>query len=151
MRGYKVKFSGLSFPPDSSAIDNDTRFHTVELGFLLQHDFKTEAGHAFIRFGPSLDFALFGKEKFNKSNGGGLVEQDMKFSFSDYGHYLASAIVQLGYETKSGFYFYAHYNYSLTTMNNNDYGPAIGNRAAGISIGTYLSKNKIVLDTKTRQ
>ena len=139
LRGYKVEFDGISFPPDSSAIDNNTSFHTIELAFLLQHDFKLEPGHLFIRVGPSLDFALFGNEKYN-TNTNTTVDRSMKFSFSDYGHYLASAIFQFGYEDKSGLYFYAHYNYSLTTMNNNDYGPVIGNRAAGITIGKYLKK-----------
>ena len=59
LRGYKVKFDSPVFPPDSSAVDNNTSFHTIELAFLLQHDFNLEPGHLFIRFGPSLDFALF--------------------------------------------------------------------------------------------
>ena len=137
LRGYKVKFNRPSFPPDSTAIDNSTRFHTVELGFLLQHDFTLEDGHYFIRFGPSLDFPLFGHEKFNtKMNT--KVDRPMKFSFADYGHYLASVIVQFGYEAKNGLFFFAHYNYSLTTMNNVDNGPRIDNRAAGITIGKWL-------------
>ena len=137
LRGYKVKFDGISFPPDSSAIDNNTSFHTIELAFLLQHDFKIEPGHLFFRIGPSLDFALFGNETYN-TNTNTTVDKPMKFSFGDYGHYLASAIFQFGYEAKNGWYGYAHYNYSLTTMNNADYGPGIGNRAAGITIGKYL-------------
>jgi len=150
LRGYKVKFDAPSFPPDSAAIDNNTRFHTVELGFLLQHDFNLQPGHFFLRFGPSLDFALAGTEKFN-SNSNGPVNRNMKFSFADYGHYLASAILQFGYEASNGLYFYGHYNYSLTTMNNFDGGPSIGNRAAGVCIGWYFSKNKLVLDTKNKE
>lgn len=149
LRGYKVNFTSPSIPPDSTATNNNTSFHTVELAFLLQHDFNLEPGHAFIRFGPSLDFALLGNEKFNTRNGS--VDRSMKFSFADYGHYLASAIVQLGYELKNGMFFYGHYNYGLTTMNNADRGPKIGNRAAGISIGKYLNSKKIVLDTRNKQ
>jgi len=150
LRGYKVKFDKPSFPPDSTAIDNNTMFHTVELAFLLQHDFNLEGDHLFIRFGPSLDFVLFGNEKFNiKTNG--LIDRPMKFNFSDYGRYLASAIVQFGYETKNGLFAYAHYNYGLTTMNNSDMGPTIGNRAAGFSIGKYFRNKKVVIDTKNSQ
>ncbi|HEY5772040.1 MAG TPA: porin family protein [Chitinophagaceae bacterium] len=141
LRGYKVKFDGSSFPPDSSAIDNNTSFHTIELGFLLQHDFKLEPGHFFIRFGPSLDFVLFGNEKFN-TNTNGFVERKMKFSFTDYGRYLASAIFQFGFEAKNGWFIYGHYNYCLISMNNRDMGPGIGNRAGGISIGKYLKRKK---------
>jgi hypothetical protein len=143
LRGFKVKFSAPSFPPDSFAIDNSISFHTIELAFLLQHDFTTDAGHWFFRIGPSLDFALFGKEKYTTGNGGGTVKRNLKFSFGDYGHYLASAIFQLGYESPGGFFIYGHYNYGLTTMNNFDSGPLIGNRAAGITVGTYLKRNKL--------
>src|SRR5688572_32170520 len=140
LRGYKIdNFTGQSFPPDSFAINVNTSFHTIELAFLLQHDFNLEPGHFFIRFGPSLDFALFGNEKFT-TNSNTEVDRSMKFSFNDYGHYLASAIIQFGYEARNGLFVYVHYNYSLTTMNNWDYGPGIGNRAAGFSIGKYFKK-----------
>jgi len=144
LRGYKVKFDSPPDLPDPQAIDNNTSFHAIELGFLLQHDFKLEPGHFFIRFGPSLDFALFGNEKYNTQNNG-LVERPMPFNFAQYGHYLASAIVHFGYEAKNGWYMYGHYNYSIGTMNNVDHGDYIGNRAAGISIGYYFKKSKVVL------
>jgi hypothetical protein len=138
LRGYKVdKFTAISFPPDSSATNVDTRFHTIEVAFLLQHDFRIEPGHYFIRFGPTLDFALFGNEKFNTANND-KVDRNMKFSFSDYGRYLAAAILQFGYEAKNGLFVYGHYNYGLTTMNNWDYGPEIGNRAFGLTVGKYF-------------
>ncbi|HLF45660.1 MAG TPA: porin family protein [Chitinophagaceae bacterium] len=149
LRGYKVQFNATSFPPDSAAINNNTSFHTIELAFLLQHDFNLDPGHAFIRFGPSLDFALLGNEKYNTANSA--VDRNMKFGFGDYGHYLASAIVQLGYECTNGVFFFGHYNYGLTSMNNADHGPEIGNRAAGISIGKYFNRKKIVMDTKNKQ
>lgn len=149
LRGYKVKFDSPAFPPDSSAIDNNTSFHTIELAFLLQHDFKLEPGHLFIRFGPSLDFALFGNETYN-TNMNTTVDRPMKFDFATYGHYLVSAILQFGYEAKNGWFMYGYYNYSMTTMNNADYGPGIGNRAAGITIGKYLKRNKLVTNTQNK-
>ncbi len=145
-RGYQVEFSSPAQPPDSSAKDNNTAFHTIELSFLFQHDFSSRPGHFFFRIGPSLDFALFGKEKFNTKDG--LVERNMIFSFSDYGHYLASAIFHFGYETANGLFVYAHYNYSLTTMNNHDGGPTILNRAAGISIGKMFKRRKPEVRTR---
>ena len=143
LRGYKVKFDSPTDLPNPEATDNNTSFHTIELGFLLQHDFKLAPGHFFIRFGPSLDFALFGNEKYNTPNG--LVERPMPFNFAQYGHYLASAIVHFGYEFKNKWYMYGHYNYSIGTMSNVDYGDYIGNRAAGISVGYYFRKSKAVL------
>lgn len=140
LRGYKVTFSSPSYPPDSMAVNNNTSFHTIELGFLLQHDFKVEPGHVFLRFGPSLDFALFGNEKFDTKSGI-TVNKKMKFGFADYGHYLASAIIQTGFEAANGTYIYGYYNYSLTTMNNADNGPVISNRAAGVSVGIYFNRN----------
>jgi len=143
LRGYKVKYNAPPDMPNPEAIDNNTSFHTIELGFLLQHDFKLEPGHFFFRFGPSLDFALFGNEKYNTLNGS--VERTMPFNFAAYGRYLASAIVHFGYEFKNKWYMYGHYNYSIGTMSNVDFGDYIGNRAAGISIGYYFRKSKVVL------
>jgi hypothetical protein len=113
--------------------------HTLELAFLLQHDFTLKPGHFFFRIGPSLDFVLTGNEKFN-SKSGITTERKMIFGFAEYGHYLASAIFQLGYESKSGVYFYGHYNYGLVSLNNFDGGPGIFNRAAGISVGKYFRR-----------
>jgi hypothetical protein len=137
LRGYKVDLSSPSYPPDRTAIDNNTSFHTLELAFMLQHDLKNDPDHFFFRIGPSLDFALFGREKYHTASGE--IKHPMKFGFGEYGHYLASAIFQFGYEKKSGLFGYAYYNYSLTSMNNADFGPKIGNRAAGITIGKYLT------------
>ena len=150
LRGYKVKLSKPAFLPDTNATDNNTNFHTVEVGLLLQHDFNLEPGHLFFRIGPSLDFALIGREKFNTKSST-FVDRNMKFSFSDYGHYLASAIFQFGYEMKNGTYFYGHYNYSLTSMNNADGGPKIGNRAVGITIGKYFGSKGLKMDTGNKQ
>ena len=144
LRGYKVKFNTPTDLPSPEAIDNNTSFHTIELGFLFQHDFKMAPGHFFIRFGPSLDFALFGNEKYNTQTNG-LVERPMPFNFANYGHYLASLIAHFGYEFKNKWYIYGHYNYSIGTMSNVDYGDYIGNRAAGISVGYYFRKSKVVL------
>lgn len=145
LRGYKVQFSTPPTElPHPEAIDNNTSFHTIELGFLLQYDFKTEPGHFFVRLGPSLDFALLGHEKYN-IKGNGLVERTMPFNFAAYGHYLASAVAHFGYESKNKWYVYAHYNYSIGTMSNVDQGDYIGNRAAGISIGYYFKTSKVVL------
>jgi hypothetical protein len=149
LRGYKVKFDRPAFPPDSSAIDNNTSFHTFELAVLLQHDFNLKPGHYFIRIGPSLDFVLVGNETFN-TNMNTTVDRPMKFSFGDYGAYLASVIVQFGYEAKNDLYFYAHYNYGLISMNNADYGPRINNRAVGFTIGKYFKKKKVVIDAQNK-
>ena len=137
LRGYEVRITHASTLPDIHATHNTASFHTVELSFLLQHDFNLSPGHMFIRIGPSLDFALFGEEEYTTSSNA-KVKRDMKFSFNDYGHYLAAANAHFGYEMASGFFIYAQYHYGLTSMGNRDYGPKICNRAAGISIGKYL-------------
>jgi len=149
LRGYKVKFNSPAFPPDSSAIDNNTSYHTFELAFLLQHDFNLKPGHYFFRVGPSLDFILVGNETFN-TNMNTTVDRPMKFSFGDYGAYLASIILQFGYEAKNGLFVYAHYNYGLISMNNHDNGPRIDNRAVGFTIGKYFKKKKAVIDSQNK-
>ncbi|NOT52737.1 MAG: PorT family protein [Chitinophagaceae bacterium] len=146
MKGYKVVFSDFVFPPDSTAKDNNTVIHTVELAALLQYDLGQGPGHAYIKAGPSLDFHLFGKEEFTLMDGT-LVSRNMKFSNGDYGHFSANLLFQFGYETASGFFFFGQYTHGLASTNNADGGPRIYHRAYGISIGKYLNRKKIVIDT----
>jgi hypothetical protein len=100
--------------------------------------------------GPSLDFQLFGKEKFHLQNGS-YVNQSMKYGFAYYGHYAANAIAQLGYESNSGFLIYAQYSFGLTNLSNVDQGPSIRHRVIGISFGKYINHKKIVMDTKNKE
>jgi hypothetical protein len=141
LKGYDVKFSQRAFPPDTLAIDNNTRIHTFELATLFQYDFSAAPGHFFVRFGPSLDFQLLGKEKFNRSNRTA-VNRDMVFSFTRYGRVGANMILQIGYETKKDLSFFAHYAHGIGSINNADGGPGIWHRAVSISAGKYFGKKK---------
>ncbi|MBK6936111.1 MAG: PorT family protein [Chitinophagaceae bacterium] len=140
MKGYDVKFTGFTFPPDNKAINNSTTIHTFELAALLQYDLSKNSGHFFIRLGPSLDFQLFGKEKFDLADGT-TVSRNMKWSQVDYGRYAANLIGQFGYETGSGFTIFGHYTLGEGSINNADFGPRIRHRLFGLSIGKYI-KNK---------
>ena len=137
MKGYKVTFNKFVFPPDPAAVDNSTTIHTVETAFLLQYDFSSQPGHTFLKVGPSLDFQLFGNEKF-KTNTNSVVDRKMKFGYGDYGHYSASVLVQLGYESEKGLMIFWQYTYGLGSINNADSGPRIRHRGFGLSAGKYL-------------
>ncbi len=137
LKGYKVTLTQSTFPPDSFATDNNTTIHTFEVAALLQYDLGDQPGHFFFRAGPSIDFQLFGKENFNRSNAGP-VSRNMKFSFGDYGHFGANILLHFGYETSSGFVIYAQYTLGIGSINNADNGPTINHRAAGITIGKYF-------------
>jgi Outer membrane protein beta-barrel domain len=150
LKGYKVTFTQFAFPPDTTAIDNNTTIHSFELAALLQYDLGKKSDHFFIKAGPSLDFQLFGKEKFNLTDGTS-VNRNMKFSFGDYGHYSASILTQFGYETGSGLIIFAQYSHGLSSINNADGGPQIRHRVFGISIGKYLNRKKITIDTKNKE
>jgi hypothetical protein len=150
MKGYKVTFSRFAYPPDSTAKDNNTTIHCVELAFLLEYDFTKTPNHFFVKGGPSLDFLLFGKESFNLMSGGS-VNRNMPFGFADYGHYSANMLGQLGYETGSGFFIFIQYTHGMANISNVDGGPRICNRAYGISIGKYLGRKKIVIDTRNKE
>lgn len=141
MKGYKVTYTRFAFPPDAAAKDNNTRLHTFELAPLLQYDFSNKPAHLFIKAGPSFDFQLSGKEKFNLMSGGA-VSQNMKFSFGDYGNIAISLLGQLGYETIDGFIVSLQYTHGLVSLSNADGGPQIFHRAYGISIGKYLHGKK---------
>ena len=75
----------------------------------------------------------------------------MTWSPGAYGRYSANFIAQLGYETNSGFIIFAQYSHGATSINNADLGPRIRHRVFGLSIGKYLKKNKIIIDTRNRE
>ncbi len=151
MKGYKVTFKDFVYPPDTAAKDNNTTIHTVELAALLQYDLGKNPGHAFIKAGPALDFHLTGTEQFNLKSGGS-VKRKMPFGFgSDYGHFSANLLLQFGYETGSGIFFFGQYTHGLASTNNSDGGPRIYHRVYGISFGKYLNRKKIVIDTRNKE
>jgi hypothetical protein len=151
LKGYKVTFTQFVYPPDTNAIDNNTTIHSFELAALLQYDLSSNPGHVFIKAGPSLDFHLFGKETYNLK-AGGAVSRNMPFSADgDYGHFSANMLLQIGYETGNGFMFFAQYTHGMASTNNSDGGPKIRHRAYGISIGKYLNRKKIVMDTRNKE
>ena len=150
LKGYKVKFNRDAFPPDNEATDNNTSIHTFELAFLLQFDMGNQPQHFFIKTGPSLDFQLAGKEKFHLKNGT-VVDRNMGYGFTQYGHYSASLLIQLGLETKGGFMIFGQYSLGLGNLNNADNGPSIKHRVLGLSVGKYLNPKKIVLDTRNKE
>jgi hypothetical protein len=141
LKGYKVKLNQRAFPPDPNAVDNNTTLHTFELAFLLQCNFGKQPNHFFIKGGPSLDFQLFGKEKFNLVNNT-TVDRNMRFTFGDYGRYAASMLLYLGYETTSGFVISGQYTHGMGSINNADNGPRIRHRAFGLSVGKYFTKKR---------
>lgn len=138
-KGYKVVLDKAVAPPDLTALNNNTTIHTLETAFLLQYDFNSKPSHFFIKLGPSLDFQLSGKETFDRVDGT-RVTRNMKFDFSDYGRYAASAVVQVGYEMANGFLLYAQYTHGLSNLNNADAGPSIEYRVIGVTIGKYLKR-----------
>lgn len=151
LMGYKVSFNRPSYPPDLLAQNNDTRFHQVDVDILLQYNFSQKPGHFILRLGPSFNFILFGHEKFDLATGE-YVSRNMKFSTTNgYGRYEASVTGQFGYETKSGLTFYVDYMHGLMSMNNEERGPSIYNRVAGITIGKFFRSKKIVVDTRNKE
>jgi hypothetical protein len=138
LMGYKVVFNRPSFPPDLLATDNNTTYHEVDIDILLHYEFGKKASHFFFRLGPSVNFILWGKENFNLETGEN-VERSMKFSVTKgYGRYDASLVGQAGFETVKGISIYAHYAEHLFSMNNEEQGPTIRNRLAGITLGKYF-------------
>ena len=136
-KGYKVLLNKAASPPDPSAINNNTSIHTVETAFLFQYDFSHQPSHLFFKIGPSVDFQIAGKEKFDRVDGS-RISRPMKYSFTEYGRYAVAAVLHLGYETSDKFIFYIHYAQGLTNLSNADVGPSIQYRVIGVSIGKYF-------------
>lgn len=149
MKGYNVTYNLQNSLPDIRAINNSTVFHSVELAALLQFDLSTNINHLFIKVGPSLDFQLFAHEKFDLQNGD-QVSRAMKFGPGEYGRYSVNLLSQLGYETGS-FFLFGQFSHSPANLSNRDGGPSIKHKLFGFSIGKYLNRKKIVIDTRNRE
>ena len=149
-KGYKVNFDRPAFPPDPSAINNETVLHTMEILPMLHYDFRKNPSHFFVKIGPAIDIAFSGREKFETKDGK-QVEQAIKFSFTDYGRFTAQAIIHFGYQWEKGLFVFAHYGEGLGSLNNADHGPRIKHRIAGLSFGWYLHKNQNVIHTRVQE
>lgn len=144
MKGYKVTLNDPAFPPTQFAKNNNTTIHTIEIAPLFQIDFNKKPSHLFVRFGPAVDFAFSGRERFDTVSTTGTsatIDRPMVFSFGDYGRFSAQANLHFGYETSKGFMVFAFYEHGIGSMNNADLGPKILHRIAGISIGWLLKQN----------
>ncbi|MEI6947160.1 porin family protein [Paraflavisolibacter sp. H34] len=141
LKGYKVTLNRVTPIPDSAAVNNETRIHTIEIAPLLQYDFSAKPSHFFVKAGPAVDVAISGQENFDTKDQKH-IDRPMKFSYQDYGVFTAQAIVQFGYEAANGLYVFAHYAHGIGSLNNNDHGPRILHRIAGLSLGWYLNGKK---------
>jgi hypothetical protein len=154
LKGYQVDFTDYANPPSLFAVNNETTIHTLELAPLLQIDLSKNQSHPYIKFGPSMDFQLFGNEKFDTVINGnrGTVDRKMKFSFADYGHYSINLFLQFGFESANGFQVFAQYTHGMGNINNADLGPMIKHRIYGISFGWRIrNKENLDIDTRNRQ
>jgi len=142
LMGYKSTFNQPSMPPDLLAKNNNTSFHQVDFDFLLQYDFGNDPAHFFVKAGPAISYIISGREEFDLITGE-YVKRKMKYGItSDYGPYLGSMVMDLGYETNKGFIIYAYYIHGLASMNNVDGGPQIKPRVIGLSVGILLNSKK---------
>lgn len=143
MKGYKVTLNNPSYPPTELAKNNNTTIHTIEIAPLFNIDLSKNPSHFFVRFGPAVDFAIAGTEKFDTvnaiTNKVGTVERNMLFDFTSYGRITASANLHFGYETKKGFMIFAQYVYGIGSMNDADNGPRILHRVLGLSAGWFFN------------
>lgn len=147
LKGYKVTLNRSAFPPTELAKNNNVTVHTVEVAPLFHFDFNKELSHFFVRFGPSIDIAMTGREKFDTVSASGVkgtVSRPLKFAFTEYGRFTAQANLHFGYETGKGLMVFAFYQRGFGSMNNHDGGPKIFHRVLGISAGWLFGDNPLV-------
>ena len=145
LKGYKVTLKDPSFPPTELAINNNVTVHTLEISPLFHFDFSKKPSHLFIRFGPAVDFAFTGRERFDTlspTGSVGRVVRPMVFSFGDYGRFTASGNLHLGYESGDGWMIFGFYAHGFGSMNNADGGPKILHRIMGLNFGWYMGRKK---------
>ncbi|RYY98903.1 MAG: PorT family protein [Chitinophagaceae bacterium] len=138
LKGFKVALTDTSSLPGVDAVANDITLHSVELAPLFTIYMGKGTARPFVQFGPTVDFAFYGRERL-VLNTGRRVERQVHFSNNDYGHITAALLVRLGYETRKGVLFGAHYSHGVGSLNNNDFGPTIKHRIFGVSVGKYLT------------
>lgn len=137
MKGYEVQLDRPSFPPSELALDNRTRLHTIEIAPLLQFDLRKGTSYPFIRLGPSVDYALGGRERFTTIRGE-TIDRPMVFSFGDYGLFTAAINAHLGWQWSGGTSLFLHHARGAGSLNNADGGPQIRHRVLGLSLGWKL-------------
>ena len=141
LQGYKVVFNQPAFPPATDAKDNDVSLSTIELAPLFQINISKAVSHLFVRFGPSMNVAVAGKETYDSLHLK-TIAQNMTFSFGDYSLVTIAGNVQIGYQHSSGISVLGRISHGLTSLNNADYGPMILHQTVGLSIGYRLGKRK---------
>jgi len=152
-KGYKVTLNKPAFPPTEFATDNNVTVHTIEAAPLFHIDFNKNISHFFVRFGPSVDFAISGREKFDTvsmSGEKGTIDRSMVFAFTEYGRFTAQANLHFGYETGKGLFVFAFYQHGFGSMNNHDGGPKIFHRILGVSVGWLFGRNPLVAQQKSK-
>ena len=143
LKGYTVVLKDSAFPPAQVALNNDVMMHTMEIAPLFQIDLSGKPSHGFVRFGPVVDYAFSGTEKFDTlSTTGtpGTLKRPMNFDYIAYGRITASFNVHLGYESQQRWMVFASYSHGLGNRNNGDYGPRILHRLIGLSAGWYFCR-----------
>lgn len=135
LKGFSVTLTDTSSNPGVDAVANDLRLHTAELSplFTIYMGRQPERGF-YVQFGPSLDLNLAGHENVTVKNGN-VVRRSMSFGGTGYSRLTPSLIVRLGSESKKGFFFNAFFQQGIGSLNNNDFGPAIRHRIAGVGVG----------------
>jgi hypothetical protein len=141
LKGFEVALTDTSSNPGIEAVGNSVRLHTLELAPLFTVYFSSAGTRPFVQFGPAADYAVFGNEAVRLKNGS-TQSRSMYFASDGYGRITASLLFRFGIETRSGLFFNAHYNHGLGSLNQNDYGPSIKHRIAGISVGKIFSRKQ---------
>jgi hypothetical protein len=147
LKGYQVSLLNPSSPPGLDIVHDNTTLHTIDVSPHFQIDFGKNENHLFLRFGPTFDVAILGKEDVTYNNGK-KESRDMRFSFSNYGRIGALLVSQLGFEAENKFFISVRYDHGVGSISNADGGPKINNRVFGLSLGLYIPNKKIVIDTR---
>ena len=147
LKGYEVTLKNPSSPPGLDIVHDNTTLHTIDVSPHFQIDFGKNENHLFLRFGPTFDVAILGKEDITYNNGK-KESRDMRFSFNNYGRIGALLVSQIGFEAENKFFISVRYDHGVGSISNADGGPKINNRVLGLSFGLYFPNKKIVIDTR---
>lgn len=136
--GYSLKSYQVSYGADSSVRSSNTSIHYVEIPLLFQMYVNPDASNRFFfQYGPSLNFAISGKETVTLQNGS-TEKRSIRFGDVYYGRWEATLVAALGMEFSNKITATASFNLGLTNISNNDEGPKLKTRVIGLNLGYYF-------------
>ncbi len=136
---YSSKKYGLQYQNlyGDSVVQKSLNIHYIELPLLLQYDAREQRAHIFFQFGPSISFAISGRERISELDQS-IVSQKMVFDFYAYDHFEFNLIGRVGYQFGNNMVLSTGYALGLGSIVDDDNGPIVKPRTFTVNLGYWF-------------